>query len=106
MRTGERDLETIDGRGDRYVIKLDPIHIPEIATAAEVIATAEPDRSARAVGVPHHEFGVGNQRRRTAGGRHQDILRSPRWQECDESPLGVVPGGFDPDRSSRGVRRP
>ncbi len=28
-----------DGKGDRYVIKVDPVEIPEIASAAEIIAT-------------------------------------------------------------------
>ena len=28
-----------DGKGDRYVIKVDPIEVPEIASAAEIIAT-------------------------------------------------------------------
>ena len=29
----------IDGRGDRYIIKFDPVGIPELSTAAEVIGT-------------------------------------------------------------------
>ena len=32
-------FQIIDGRGDRYVIKFDPVHIPELSSAAEVIAT-------------------------------------------------------------------
>ena len=32
-------FEVRDGRGDRYVIKLDPVDIPELSSAAEVIAT-------------------------------------------------------------------
>jgi hypothetical protein len=33
-------FEIIDDRGDRYVIKLDPVSVPELSSAAEVIATA------------------------------------------------------------------
>ena len=32
-------FEVRDQRGDRYVIKLDPVNIPELSSAAEVIAT-------------------------------------------------------------------
>lgn len=32
-------FEITDGRGDRYVIKLDPVAVPELSSAAEVIAT-------------------------------------------------------------------
>ena len=32
-------FQIIDGRGDRYVIKLDPIGIPELSSAAEIIGT-------------------------------------------------------------------
>ena len=32
-------FQVIDGRGDRYVIKLDPIGIPELSSAAEIIGT-------------------------------------------------------------------
>jgi hypothetical protein len=32
-------FQIIDGRGDRYIIKFDPIGIPELSSAAEVIAT-------------------------------------------------------------------
>ena len=32
-------FEVRDGKGDRYVIKMDPIGIPELSSAAEVIAT-------------------------------------------------------------------
>ena len=32
-------FQILDGRGDRYVIKFDPVRIPELSSAAEVIAT-------------------------------------------------------------------
>ena len=32
-------VQIIDGRGDRYVIKFDPVRVPELSSAAEVIAT-------------------------------------------------------------------
>lgn len=32
-------FQILDGRGDRYVIKFDPVNIPELSSAAEVIAT-------------------------------------------------------------------
>ena len=32
-------FQIIDGRGDRYVIKFDPVGVPELSSAAEVIAT-------------------------------------------------------------------
>ena len=32
-------FQIIDGRGDKFVIKLDPVGIPELSTAAEVIGT-------------------------------------------------------------------
>ena len=32
-------VQIIDGRGDRYVIKFDPVGVPELSSAAEVIAT-------------------------------------------------------------------
>ncbi len=32
-------FQIVDGRGDRYVIKLDPIGIPELSSAAEIIGT-------------------------------------------------------------------
>ncbi|HSF17706.1 MAG TPA: hypothetical protein VLK65_19345 [Vicinamibacteria bacterium] len=32
-------FEITDGAGDRYVIKLDPVEVPEVASAAEVIAS-------------------------------------------------------------------
>ena len=32
-------FQIIDGRGDRYVIKFDPVNVPELSSAAEIIAT-------------------------------------------------------------------
>jgi hypothetical protein len=32
-------FQILDGRGDRYVIKFDPVNVPELSSAAEVIAT-------------------------------------------------------------------
>ena len=32
-------FQILDGRGDRYVIKFDPVRVPELSSAAEVIAT-------------------------------------------------------------------
>ena len=32
-------VQIIDGRGDRYVIKFDPVNVPELSSAAEVIGT-------------------------------------------------------------------
>ena len=32
-------VQIIDGRGDRYVIKFDPVGIPELSSAAEIIGT-------------------------------------------------------------------
>jgi len=32
-------FQILDGRGDRYVIKFDPVGVPELSSAAEVIAT-------------------------------------------------------------------
>lgn len=32
-------FEIVDGRGDRYVVKIDPVGVPELSSAAEVIAT-------------------------------------------------------------------
>ena len=32
-------FQIIDGRGDRYVIKFDPVGIPELSSAAEIIGT-------------------------------------------------------------------
>ena len=32
-------FQIIDGRGDRYVIKFDPVGIPELSSSAEVIST-------------------------------------------------------------------
>ena len=32
-------VQIIDGRGDRYVIKFDPVSVPELSSAAEVIGT-------------------------------------------------------------------
>lgn len=36
--TGRVVLEILDGRGDRFVLKFDPVGFPELATGAEVIA--------------------------------------------------------------------
>ena len=32
-------VQIVDGRGDRYVIKFDPVGIPELSSAAEIIGT-------------------------------------------------------------------
>ena len=32
-------FQIIDGRGDRYVIKFDPVNVPELSSAAEIIGT-------------------------------------------------------------------
>jgi hypothetical protein len=87
-------FEISDERGDRYVIKLDPVEVPELASAAEVIATkifhaigyhvpenyvvrVHPDRFAIAPGT-QIEDSFGDRSELTSFRFHRTIRRVPR----------------------------